>query len=56
MKEVPVDRIKDFEEVYIKELNKSHKKVLESLKKGVLSDSILKTLDELCLKISNQFK
>ena len=56
LKEVPVDRIKDFEEAYIKELNKSYKKVLESLKEGVLNDSILKTLDELCLKISNQFK
>ena len=56
LKEVPVDRIKDFEEAYIKELNKSHKKVLESLKEGVLNDSIFKTLDELCLKISNQFK
>ena len=56
LKEVPVDRIKDFEEAYIKELNKSHKKVLESLKEGVLNDSVLRTLDELCLKISNQFK
>ncbi len=56
LKEVPVDRIKDFEEVYIKELNKRHKKVLESLKEGVLNDSIFKTLDEVCLNISNQFK
>ncbi|RPG61779.1 MAG: F0F1 ATP synthase subunit alpha, partial [Flavobacteriaceae bacterium TMED206] len=56
LKEVPVDRIKDFEEAYIKELNKSHKKVLKSLKEGVLNDSVLRTLDELCLKISNQFK
>ena len=56
LKEVPVVRIKDFEEAYIKELNKSHEKVLESLKEGVLNDSIFKTLDEVCLKISNQFK
>ena len=56
LKEVPVAKIKDFEDAYIKELNKSHKKVLESLKQGVLNDSIFKTLDEVCLKISNQFK
>ena len=56
LKEVPVDRIKDFEAAYIEELNKSHKKVLDSLKKGVLNDSIFKTLEEVCLKISNQFK
>ena len=56
LKEVPVDRIKDFEIAYINELNKSHKKVLESLKEGVLSDSIFKTLEDVCLKISNQFK
>ncbi|MFL2590616.1 MAG: F0F1 ATP synthase subunit alpha [Flavobacteriaceae bacterium] len=56
LKEVPVDRIKDFEEAYIKELNKSHKKVLESLKEGVLNDNIFKTLGDVCLKISNQFK
>ena len=56
LKEVPVDRIKDFETAYIKELNKSHRKVLDSLKDGILSDAVLKTLEDICLKISNQFK
>ena len=56
LKEVPVERIKDFEEAYIRELNKSHENALKSLKEGVLNDRILKTLDEVCLKISNQFK
>ena len=56
LKEVPVDRIKDFEAAYIKELNKSHKKVLDSLKKGVLNDTIFKTLEDVCSKLSNQFK
>jgi len=56
LKEVPVDRIKDFEAAFIKELNKSHKKVLDSLKKGVLNDNIFKTLEDVCSKLSNQFK
>jgi len=56
LKEVPVDRIKDFEAAYIKELNKSHKKVLDSLKKGVLNDTIFKILEDVCSKLSNQFK
>ena len=56
LKEVPVDRIKDFEAAYIKELNKNHKKVLDSLKKGVLNDNIFKTLEDVCSKLSNQFK
>ena len=56
LKEVPVDRIKDFEAAYIKELNKSHRKVLESLKDGILNEPIFKTLEDVCLKISNQFK
>jgi F-type H+-transporting ATPase subunit alpha len=56
LKDVPVDRIKEFEEVYINELNKTNKKVLESLKEGVLNDNIFKTLEDVCLKISNQFK
>ena len=56
LKEVPVDRIKDFEAAYIKELNKSHKKVLDSLKKGVLNDNIFKTLEDVCSKLSNQLK
>ena len=56
LKEVPVDRIKDFEAAYIEELNKSHQKVLDSLKKGVLNDSIFKTLEDVCSKLSNQFK
>ena len=56
LKEVPVDRIKDFEESYIKELNKNHKKVLESLKKGLLNEAVFKSLEDVCSKISNQFK
>ena len=56
LNEVPVDRIKDFEAAYIKELNKSHRKVLESLKDGILNEAIFKTLEDVCLKISNQFK
>ena len=56
LKEVPVDRIKQFEAAYIKELNKSHKKVLDSLKKGVLNDNIFKTLEDVCSKLSNQLK
>ncbi len=56
LKEVPVDRIKDFEAAYIEELNKSHQKVLDSLKKGVLNDSIFKTLEDVCSKLSTQFK
>ena len=56
LKEVPVNRIKDFEAAYIEELNKSHQKVLDSLKKGVLNDSIFKTLEDVCSKLSNQFK
>ena len=56
IKEVPVDRIKHFEQAYIKELNKSQKKVLESLKAGFLNDEIFKILEGVCLKIVNQFK
>tara|TARA_B100000575_G_scaffold126490_1_gene100868 strand:+ start:1230 stop:2807 length:1578 start_codon:yes stop_codon:yes gene_type:complete len=56
LNEVPVDRIKDFEQAYIRELNKSQKKVLESLKVGVLNDEIFKTLEEICSKIVAQFK
>ena len=56
LSEVPVDKIKDFELAYIKELNEAHKKTLKSLKEGVLNDTIFKTLENVCSKISNQFK
>ena len=56
LKEVPVDRIKGFEISYIKELNKNHRKVLDSLKSGILNETIFKTLEDVCSKISNQFK
>jgi len=56
LKEVAVDRIKDFEEAYIKELNKEHKKVLELLKAGVLNEAVFKALEDVCSKISDQFK
>ena len=56
LKEVPVDRIKGFEISYIKELNRNHRKVLDSLKSGILNETIFKTLEDVCSKISNQFK
>ncbi len=56
LKGIPVDKVKDFEEAYIKELNKGSKKVLESLKQGVLNDAVFKALEDVCSKVSKQFK
>ena len=55
LKEIAVEKVKDFEKSYIEELNKNHKKSLNSLKQGNLSEDVLKTLDTVANKISKLF-
>ena len=44
---VPVDKIRQFEDDYLGQLELKHKKVLNTLKEGVLNDEVLETLEKL---------
>ena len=56
LRKVPVDQVKAFEKLYIEELNKSHRKVLDTIKSGKLTDEVLDTLNAVAAKIAAQFE
>ena len=56
LRKVPVDQVKAFEKAYIETLNKSHRKVLDTIKSGKLTDTVLDTLNEVAVKVSAQFE
>jgi len=54
--DVPVDKIGDFEEEYISFLQAKHADVLESLKKGKLTDEVIKVLGDVAKDLSSGYK
>ena len=51
LKDVPVDKIKDFESEYIQRLNSKHSKVLKEIKKGKLTEDVIRTLEKVCSEL-----
>ena len=56
LKNVPVKRIKDFEDQFLLEMEKKHPEILAEFKKGALPDESLKKMTELASHIAGQFK
>ena len=55
LKDVPVDKVKDFEQSFLAELKKNHKKTLTELKSGKISDKEMDQLKTVSEKISKTF-
>ncbi len=55
LKDVPVDKVKDFEQSFLAELKKNHKKLLAELKSGKISDKEMDQLKTVSEKISKTF-
>ena len=55
LKDVPVDRVKDFEKSFLLELKKNHKKLLAELKSGKISDKETDQLKKVSEKIAKTF-
>ena len=55
LKDVPVDKVKDFEQSFLAELKKNHKKLLTELKSGKISDKEMDQLKTVSEKISKTF-
>lgn len=53
---VPINRVKDFENEYLQELSMNHKNVLEELKAGKLSDETQETLKKVALELAENYK
>ncbi|MBC8172877.1 MAG: F0F1 ATP synthase subunit alpha, partial [Chitinophagales bacterium] len=53
---IPLDKIKQFEDAYVTYLETHHKDVLNSLKAGQLTDDITGTLERVAADMSKQYK
>jgi F-type H+-transporting ATPase subunit alpha len=55
LRNVPVPRIRAFEEAFIKWLNRNHRDVLDELKMGNISDKATQTLKEVAETVAKEF-
>jgi F-type H+-transporting ATPase subunit alpha len=55
LKEVPVEKVKEFEQNYIEVLNAKHRDVLDSLKAGKLTDETIDTLTSVAKDLSANY-
>ncbi|TLX77166.1 F0F1 ATP synthase subunit alpha [Labilibacter sediminis] len=56
LSEVEVSRVKEFEQSFIEDLDITHKDVVETLAKGIITDKETKVLEEVAKDISRRFK
>jgi F-type H+-transporting ATPase subunit alpha len=56
LRSVPVESVKEFEQNYLETLRNKHKKTLEELKAGKLTDAVLDTLNAVAKETSAQFE
>ncbi len=56
LRDVPVQKVKAFEEEFIQALEAGHKETLESLRKGQLTDEVTATLEKVAKEISAAYK
>ena len=56
LKDVPVNKVKEFERSFIDYLNAKHRDALDTLKAGKLTDEVIATLVEAAKEISSKYK
>ena len=54
LKDVPMEKVADFENSYLRSMKLNHKDVLEQLKEGVISDDMMKIMEETAKMSANQ--
>ena len=55
LRDIPVNRVKEFESEYIRALNDKHSKILSSIKQGKLTDVVTSTLEKVCADLVSKF-
>ena len=55
LRDIPVDRIKEFESEYLRVLNDKHSKILSTIKQGKLTDEVTATLEKVCGELVSKF-
>ncbi len=56
LREVPVDKVKEFERDFLEFLNAKHRDVLDQLKAGKITDEITDTLTAVCKDLASKYK
>jgi F-type H+-transporting ATPase subunit alpha len=56
LRDVPVEKIKEFEDLFLTTLEQKHADVLEQFRLGKLSDETLKVVEDLATTLARQFK
>jgi len=56
LRDVPVEKVKEFERDYLEFLNAKHRDVLDTLKAGKLTDEVTDTLTAVCKDLSAKYK
>ncbi len=56
LKDVPLDKIREFEELYLTGLEKQHPAVIESLRKGQMGEDVTSVMEQLASDLTRQYK
>ena len=56
LRDVPVEKVKEFERDYLEFLNAKHRDVLDSLKAGKLTDEVTDTLTQVCKELASKYR
>ncbi|MCE2613656.1 F0F1 ATP synthase subunit alpha [Flavobacteriaceae bacterium D16] len=56
LRDVPVEKVKEFERDYLEFLNAKHRDVLDVLKSGKLTDEVTSVLTEVCKDLASKYK
>ncbi|MFD0977197.1 F0F1 ATP synthase subunit alpha [Salinimicrobium gaetbulicola] len=56
LRDVPVEKVRDFEKDYLEYLNAKHRDILDTLKAGKLTDEVTDTLTKVSKELSAKFK
>lgn len=56
LREVPINKVREFEKDYLEVLERKHKNVLDSLKAGQYTDEITNTLEEVAKEVAKKFR
>ena len=55
LKDVPVNKIREFEEIFLTTLEQKHPEVLDTFRAGKLTDDAIATLKTLAAEVSSQY-
>jgi F-type H+-transporting ATPase subunit alpha len=56
LRDVPLEKIREFEELYLNTLDKQYPDILENLRKGQMTDDMTSVMEQIASDLSRQYK